>query len=173
MAVQAQIVAPLVGSGIVGTGFAGPVVSGNHNGQSAAGVGPNLGLSTMMQQVTLNQNSTTAVSATIYLPKHSIINDVLSDTLTAWNSATSANLTVGTAAAGVQYAGGAVGNGEAVSTKTAGRARPAFLATQLSTMLDTGSNEAVVITITPVGATSAGQTVVTIIYTQTCNWQNP
>jgi len=167
MAVQPQIVAPLVGSGIVGTGFAGPVVSGNHNGQNAAGVGPNLGLSTCMQQVTINKNSTTAVSVTTYLPKHSVITDIIVDTPTAWNSATSAVLSVGTAAAGTQYAGSVDVKGGAA------RQRPTFTTTQLGNMLDTGSNEAVVATVTPTGATSAGQTVVTYIYEQTVNWQNP
>ena len=173
MAVQSQIVAPLVGSGISGTAFAGPVVSGNHMGQNASGIGPNLGLSVCMQQVTINQNSTNAVSATLYLPKHSVICDILTDTTTAWDSATSANLTVGTAAAGTQYAGAAVGNGAAVSVKTGGRQRFAFTATQSGVLQDTGSNEAVVVTVTPVGATTAGQTVVTIVYAQTVNWQNP
>lgn len=172
MAVQTNIL-PSNAAGAPGTAFVGPVVSGNHLGVNVSGVGPNQGLSILMQQAVLNQNSTTAVSVTIYLPKHSIINDILADTITAWNSATSANLTVGTAAAGVQYAGGPVGNGEAISVKTAGRGRFAFTTTQLGTLLDTGSNEAVVITVTPVGATSAGQTVVTILYTQTVNWQNP
>jgi len=167
MAVQSQIVAPLVQSGVAGTAFAGPVVTGNHNGQNAAGVGPNLGLSVAMQQVTLNANAGNAVSQTVYLPKHSVINDILVDTITAWNSATSDTLTVGTAAAGTQYA-------SAVDVKTAaGRQRPTFSAAQLGNMLDTGSNEAVVVTVTPVGSAAAGQTVVTIIYTQTVNWQNP
>jgi hypothetical protein len=38
-------------------------------------------------------------------------------------------------------------------------------------MLD--ASEAIVATVTPVGAASAGQTVVTYIYAQTVNWQNP
>jgi hypothetical protein len=167
MAVQSQIVAPLVGSGISGTGFAGPVVSGNHMGQNASGIGPNLGLSVCMQQVTLNANAANAVSATAYLPKHSVLIDILVDTLTAWNSATSDTLSVGTAAAGTQYAG-------SVDVKTAaGRIRPTFTAAQLSAMMDTGSNEAIVATVTPVGSAAAGQTVVTYIYVQTVNWQNP
>ncbi len=167
MAVQAQIVAPLVQSGVIGTAFAGPVVSGNHNGQNAAGVGPNLGLSTMIQQVTLNANGTNAVSATVYVPKHSVLMDIIIDPLTAWNSATSDTLSVGTAAAGTQYASG-------VDVKAAtARTRPTFSQAQLSAMLDTGSNEAIVATVTPVGSAAAGQTVITYVYVQTCNWQNP
>jgi len=165
MAVQSQIVAPLVGSGVAGTAFAGPVVSGNREGAGVTGVGPNLGLSVCMQQVTLNQNGATAVSATAYLPKHSVIIDIIADTVTAWDSATGDSLTVGTAAGGAQYA-------PATPVKPQGRVRPTFTTT-LGTLLDTGSNEAVVATITPTGAATVGQTVVTYIYAQTVNWQNP
>jgi hypothetical protein len=167
MAVQSQIVAPLVQSGVTGTAFAGPVVTGNREGQGVTGVGPNLGLAVCMQQVTLNANAANAVSVTTYLPRHSVLIDVLADTLTAWNSATSDTLSVGTAAAGTQYVSG-------VDVKTAaGRQRPTFTAAQLSAMLDTGSNEAIVATVTPVGSAAAGQTVVTYVYVQTVNWQNP
>src|SRR5882757_3781648 len=174
MAVQPNIVPPTAPSA-PGTATAGPNISGNHFGQNAFGIGPNQGLSVLMQHVTLNQNSTTAVSVTAYLPKHSVISDILVDTPTAWNSATSANVTVGTAAAGTQYAGGAVLAPAAVSVLAAGggRQRFAFTAAQVNTLLDTGSNEAVVVTITPVGATTAGQSVVTLLYEQTINWQNP
>lgn len=166
MAVQTNIL-PSNAAGAPGTAFSGPVVNGNKPGPDVSGLGPNLGLGASMQQVTLNQNGSNAVSTTIYLPKHSIINDILVDTLTAWNSVTSDTLSIGTAAAGTQYAG-------SVDVKTAaGRQRPTFTAAQLSAMLDTGANEAVVATVTPVGAATAGQTVVTVIYTQTVNWQNP
>jgi hypothetical protein len=116
--------------------------------------------------VTLVQNSTTAVSATLYLPKHSVITDIIFDSTTAWNSATSATGSVGIAAAGTEYASG-------VNTLAAGgaRSRPTFTAAQLAAMLD--ASGAVVVTITPVGATSAGQTTVSVIYEQTANWQNP
>lgn len=150
-----------------GTVFAGPVVSGDKLGANVSGVGPNMGLSVCMQQVTLNKNGTNAVSATIYLPKHSVLMDILVDTLTAWDSATSDTLSIGTAAAGTQYAG-------LVDVKAAAsRIRPTFSAAQLAAMLDTGSNEAVVATVTPVGSAANGQTVVTYIYAQTVNWQNP
>jgi hypothetical protein len=69
-------------------------------------------------------------------------------------------LTVGTAAAGTQYAG-------SVDAKTAGRVRPTFSAAQLAAMDDIDTNTSVVATITPVGATSAGQVRVTLVYVQT------
>jgi hypothetical protein len=168
MAVQTNILPTATSA--PGTAFSGPVVSGD---LPVGNTAPNQGLSICMQQVTLNQNSTTAVSATLWLPKHSVINDIIVDSPVAWDSATSANLTVGTAAAGTQYAGGAVAAPEAVSVKTGGRQRFALTATQSGVVQDTGSNAAVVATVTPVGATTAGQTVVTIFYTQTANYQNP
>jgi hypothetical protein len=164
MAVQTNIL-PTNAAGAPATAFAGPVVSGNHFGQNTSGIGPNQGLSIMMQQVTLNQNGASAVSATVYLPKHSIIIDIIADTVTAWDSATGDSLTVGTTAGGAQYA-------PATAVKAQGRVRPTFTTT-LGTLLDTGSNEAVVATITPTGAATVGQTVVTYIYAQTVNWQNP
>lgn len=166
MAVQTNpIVAPLVQSGVSGTAHAGPIVSGNREGQNIAGAAPNLGLCILTQQVILNQNGATAVSATVQVPNHSVLIDVISDTLTPWNSATSDTLTVGTAAAGTQFASG-------VDVKAgAARLRPTFTAAQLSAMQDVSG--AIVATVTPVGAASAGQTVVTFVYAQTVNWQNP
>jgi hypothetical protein len=141
------------------------VVGGDKAGPNAAGVGPNQGLGLLMQQAVINQNGTNAVSVTTYVPKHSVLVDILVDTLTAFNSATSATLSVGNVAAGTQYAGG-------LDVKTAaGRQRPTFTAAQLSAMADAG--EPIVATLTPVGATSAGQVVVTYVYAQTANWQNP
>jgi hypothetical protein len=163
MAVQTNIVPN--NTNAPGTVFSGPVVSGDKFGANVSGLGPDVGLSVCMQQVTLNQNGATAVSVTAYFPKHSVLIDVLIDTLTAWNSATSDTLSVGTAAAGTQYVSG-------VDVKAAAsRIRPTFTAAQLAAMLD--ASDAVVATVTPVGAASAGQTVVTYIYAQTANWQNP
>lgn len=164
MAVQSNIVTPGAAKA-PGTAFAGPVISGDKLGANASGIGPNQGLAVLMQQVTLNQNSTNAVSATLYIPKHSVLIDIIVDTLTAWNSASSAVLSVGTAAGGTQYAG-------SVDVKTAaGRQSPTFSAAQLSAMADAG--ETVVATVTPTGATSAGQSVVTFVYAQTLNYQDP
>jgi hypothetical protein len=164
MAVQTNIVPNNTNAS--GTVFSGPVVSGDKFGANVSGLGPDVGLSVCMQQAILNFNGATAVSVTTYFPKHSVLIDVLVDTLTAWNSATSDTLSVGTAAAGTQYVSG-------VDVKAAAsRIRPTFTAAQLAAMQDTAS-ETVVATVTPVGAASAGQTVVTYIYAQTVNWQNP
>jgi hypothetical protein len=141
------------------THFSGPVVSGTL--QQGETNGPNQGFAVLTQSTSITQNSTTAVSSTLYIPAGSDI-----DVLTAFNSATSATLTIGTAAAGTQYVG-------SIDAKTAGRAAPTYTAAQLAAMngvTTTGTaaptTAPVVVTVTPVGATSAGYVVVTIIYAQ-------
>ena len=146
------------------THFSGPVVSGTL--QQGETDGPNQGFSVLSQSTSITQNSTTAVSSTLYIPAGSRIVDFNIDVLTAYNSATSATLTIGTAAAGTQYVG-------SIDAKTAGRAAITYTAAQLAAMngvTTTGTaaptTAPVVVTVTPVGATSAGYVVVTIIYAQ-------
>jgi hypothetical protein len=146
------------------THFSGPVVSGTL--QQGETNGPNQGFAVLTQSTSITQNSTTAVSSTLYIPAGSEIIDFNIDVLTAFNSATSATLTIGTAAAGTQYVG-------SIDAKTAGRAAITYTAAQLAAMngvTTTGTaapiTAPVVVTVTPVGATSAGYVVVTIIYAQ-------
>lgn len=146
------------------THFSGPVMSGTLiNGQTN---GPNQGFARLKQVTNLAQNSTNAVSSTIYIPVGSRISSFDIDVLTAFNSATSATLTIGTTAGATTYVG-------AVDVKTAGRATVTFTAAQLAamaglTVLGAAAPVAapVVITITPVGATSAGFVTVAINYMQ-------
>jgi hypothetical protein len=133
--------------------FTGPV----RIGDTAEGSTPNVGGTVLSQSVTLTQNSTTAVSGTMYLPSGSVITSILIDNLTQWNSATSAVLSVGTAAAGTQYVG-------SVDAKAAGRVTPTYTSAQVTAMNGIGSNTSVVATVTPTGATSAGVTKVTLYY---------
>jgi hypothetical protein len=147
------------------THLSGPLITGDL--QRGETDGPNRGYVTLVQSTSLTQNSTTAVSSTLYIPAGSIILDFYVDVLTAFNSATSATLTVGIAAAGTEYVSG-------VNVKAAtGRIAPTFTAAQLAAM----SNQTVlgvaapttaplVITITPVGATSAGYVNVSVQYVQ-------
>lgn len=148
-----------------GTTFTGPVISGDK--KYADGNGPaNVGLCVLSQVATLTQNGTTAVSHQFVLPYGAQIVDILADTTTAWNSGTSDTLSVGTAAAGTQYASG-------VSTATTGRVRPTFTAAQLSAMSNIGANTSVYATVTPVGtAATTGSTTVTILYVQTVQLTN-
>jgi len=146
------------------THFSGPVLSGDL--QSGETNGPNQGYAVLMQTTTITQNSTTAVSSTLYIPAGAQIIDFNIDVLTAFNSATSATLSIGTAAAGTQYV-------SSVNAKTAGRASITFSAAQLAAMSGVtvlgaaaATSAPVVVTVTPVGATSAGYVEVTIIYAQ-------
>lgn len=146
------------------THFSGPVLAGDL--QLGETNGPNQGFVVLSQSTSITQNSTTAVSSTLYIPAGARIVDFNIDVLTAYNSATSATLTVGTAAAGTQYVSG-------VDAKVAGRAAVTYSAAQLAAMngvTTTGGAAAttapVVVTVTPVGATSAGYVVVTVLYVQ-------
>lgn len=156
-----------------GTSFSGPVIVGSRaSGNTAFPQGGNQGIVELTQVVQLTQNSTNAVSQTVLVPKHSQIIDFLVDTPTPWNSATSATLSVGTTAADTSYLSGIT----QLTTVTTGSARvypTTYSESQLTNMLDTGSNELVVFTVTPVGATSAGSTFVTMRYRMTQNYQNP
>lgn len=140
------------------TTFSGPLASGTLEAGVAGG--PNIGLPILSQIVTLGFDATLVQSATLYIPANSRITSTLIDVLTAYNSATSATLSVGSAAAGVQYVSG-------VDAKTAGRAAPTLTATQLTNMLDTTSSTSVVATVTSVGQPTAGSTRITVNYVQT------
>lgn len=136
--------------------FSGPVRSGT----TREGATANLGLCVLSQTALMTQNSTNVVDATFYLPANAQILDFNFDVLTAFNSATSATLSVGTTSGGSQYA-------NSVDVKTAtGRIAPTLTAAQLTNMSDITTNTSVIASITPVGATSAGSVRVTIIYVQ-------
>jgi hypothetical protein len=139
-----------------GTAFlGGPVMTGSLVNQS------DFGLCILTQNVTLTHNTTNAVSATMTIPQGSRIIDIITDTPTVWNSATSDTLSVGILAAGTDYASG-------VDVKTTGlRIRPTFTGAQLTAMSNVGSSTTVVATVTPVGSATAGSTIVTLVYAQT------
>ena len=140
------------------TTFSGPLASGDKD----AGVsgGSNIGLVVLSQTMLINFDATLVQSGSINLPVNSQIVNIVCDVLTAYNSATSATLTVGTASAGTQYASG-------VNAKTAGRTIPTFTAAQLGNMANTTTNVPVVATVTSVGQPTAGQVRVTVNYVQT------
>jgi hypothetical protein len=142
----------------------GPLQSGTKLSTPPASATGDIGTAVLQQSVTLVHNATSVVDGTILLPGGSIIVDIITDTTTAWNSATSDTLSVGTASGGTQFASG-------VDVKTAAiRIRPTFTATQLTNMLalSTSAPQATVVaSVTPVGSASAGQTTVTILYVQT------
>ena len=119
----------------------------------------NGGFVVLTQTATITQNSTAVVSATFTVPAGSQIIDIVPDVLTAFDSATTAVLSVGTAAAGTQYV-------SAVNAKTAGRAAATISAAQALAMADVTTNTSVVASVTPTGATTAGLVRVTLVYAQ-------
>ena len=139
----------------MGTYVTGPLRTGTGLDTTAAGGGEVV----LSQTALITFNATLVQNATFTLPAGAQILQINADVLTAFNSATSATLTVGTAAAGTQYVGG-------VSAKTAGRAAPTLSAAQLAAMADIGTTTSVVATVTSVGQPTAGQVRVTILYVQ-------
>jgi|SRR5882672_4205176 len=152
-----------------GTSFGGPVIVGPRSSASANNNFGNQGAALLAQVVSASQNGTTAVSVTCQIPRHSHIVDFYADSTVPWNSGTSAILSIGTTAADTTFV-----NGLDLKTSTAGngRLKPTFNTTQLAAMGDTGTNENVVFTVTPTGATSAGSTFITMMYRMTQNYQN-
>ena len=147
------------------THFSGPVIAGDL--QQGETNGPNQGNVILSQSTSITQNSTTAVSSTLYIPAGSRIISFNVDVLTAFNSATSATLSVGITAGGTEYVSG-------VNVKAAtGRIVPTYTAAQLAAMdgvtvlgVAAPTTAPVVVTVTPSGATSAGYVVVTMLYVQ-------
>jgi hypothetical protein len=134
--------------------FQGAVKSGDNPSEAATGTG-----TAIFSQTALISFDADLVQENIFvLPKDAQIVDIVADVLTAYNSSTSATLTVGSASAGTQYAG-------AVDAKTAGRVRPTFSAAQLAAMDDIDGNTSVYATITSSGQPTAGSTRVTVMYT--------
>lgn len=133
--------------------FAGPM----RIGDTSSGTLANVGTPLLSQATRILADGTDTVDATLYLPTDAIIVEIIVDVLTAWDSATSATLTVGSASGGTQYAGG-------VNLKTGSRVYPTHTKPQLAAMADIGGTTPVVVTATPVGATTAGEAKVTILY---------
>ena len=147
------------------TVFTGPVVSGDLQvGQTN---GPNQGYCQLLQSVTIGYDATLTQAATLYVPAGSYITAFDVDVLTAYNSATSATLKIGNAAAGSQYV-------SSVDCKTAtGRIAITYTAAQLAAMsgqsvlgVASATLAPVVITIVSVGQPTAGFVNVTVKYAQ-------
>ena len=97
------------------------------------------------------------VDASITLPVGSQIHNINVDTLTAWNSVTSASLTIGTTAGGAEFY-------DATDVKTAGREATTLTAADLALWDDVGTSNTLRIRVAQTGNTSAGQARVTVLY---------
>ena len=145
--------------------FSGPIKSGTNRYAPTLNVGTTI----LTQQVPFTFDATLVQSVTFYIPSASKILNIVVDVITAYDSATSATLTVGKIAAGTQYASG-------VNVKTSARTTPTFTTTQLTNMQSTpvdvvatngnGSSSAIVVTVTSVGQPTAGTGFLTLIYAQ-------
>lgn len=146
------------------TVFTGPVLTGDL--QQGQANGPNQGYCELMQYMVITQAGVGTQNYTMYLPAGSTINDILVDVTTAWDSATSAALTIGNTPGGTQYA-------PSVNLKTAGRAAITYTAAQLAAMdgvtLTGGPapmQPQINLQVVTVGATANGAAVVTVRYSQ-------
>lgn len=148
------------------THFSGPLIAGDLLAGQVNG--PNQGNVMLVQATGITQNSTAAVSSTMYVPNGSDVVTFYVDVLTAFNSATSAVLSIGATSGGTDYASG-------VDVKTAaGRITITFTAAQLAAIAGVSLTGVVVastpipivVTVTPTGATSAGYVRVTMLYVQ-------
>lgn len=139
------------------TTFSGPLQSGD----KPAGIsgGPNIGKVVLSQSVLIDFDATLVQTGSVILPAGSQIVEVYADVTTAYNSATSATLTVGSAAAGTQYV-------TSVNAKTGGRNTTTHTAAQVAAMDDIGTNTTVYGTVTSVGQPTAGQVRMTVQYVQ-------
>ena len=145
--------------------FSGPIKSGTNRYSPYK----NTGTTVLSQTLPLVYDATLVQSATFYIPAGSQILNAWVDVTTAYNSATSATLSIGKTAGGTEYASG-------VNAKTTGRTTPTFTTTQLTNMLSTPvdvaaansqqASSAVIATVTSVGQPTAGATQVTIQYIQ-------
>ena len=145
--------------------FSGPIRSGTNRYAPTL----NVGTTVLTQAVPFTFDATLVQSVTFYIPSGSKIINIFVDVITAYDSATSATLTVGKAAAGTQYASG-------VNVKTTARTTPTFTTTQLTNMQSTpvdvaaangqAASSAIVVTVTSVGQPTAGTGFVTMQYAQ-------
>ena len=140
------------------TTWSGPLQSGDKPAGIAGG--PNIGQVYLSQTFLVTFDATLVQTTSINLPASSQIVEIYADVLTAYNSATSATLTVGSAAAGTQYV-------TSVNAKTGGRNTTTHTAAQCTAMANIGTNPALFATVTSVGQPTAGQVRVTIQYVQT------
>jgi hypothetical protein len=151
-----------------GTSFAGPLIVGPRQNTDNAGPS-NAGLVVLTQVLTLTQNGANNVSGTFTIPEHCSILGFIVDRRVAFDSATSAGLTIGIAALGTEYASSI--DVKAAAGRTQAPVSPT--AAQMLAAEDTGTNKSVVATIAVVGATTAGTVTITMQYVQTKNWMSP
>lgn len=147
------------------THFSGPLLVGTL--QTGETNGPNQGSVVLSQSTTLFRAGPAGIASYgFYVPSGSRIKEITVDVLTAWDSATSAILTVGTTLGADTFVGD-------VDVKTTGRKTIVYTAAQLAAMSGVTAAGApalnpprVVFTITQDGATTTGVARVAFTYVQ-------
>lgn len=132
-------------------------------GTVAAGTG-NVGTAILAQTITLTRDATLTQTASIYLPKNAQIVSTIVDEDVAYDSATSATITIGKTAAGTDFASG-------INGKTGGRVTTTHTATQTTNMKDIGTTTGspsvqVFAQCVSVGQPTVGTVRITILYVQ-------
>lgn len=151
------------------TTLSGPLLVGPQKDVTGSTTDPfNQGFARLSQSVNIAFNATLVSQALINIPPGTRIESFLVDTLTAYNSASSATFSAGVTSGGTDYVSG-------VSVKSTGRAAITYTAAQLAAM--SGQSIAGVaapiaapgnlyLTITSVGQPTAGYVTVSVLYTQ-------
>lgn len=137
----------------------GAIKSGDGPSETSTGVGTAvLSQTSLINFVAESGGGSDNVDATLVLPAGGQIVSIFVDTLTAWDSVTSAGLTIGTTAGGTEILGSS-------DVKSNGRETTAPTAAQLAVWDDIGSTNTLYVRVAQVGNTSAGQARVTVLYT--------
>lgn len=135
--------------------FSGPIKAGTLRDAPGA----NVGTAVLVQTGTLARDATLVQSLTFTLPANAQILDLYADPTVLYDSATSATLSIGTAAAGTQYAG-------SLDVKTGARKRMTLTVAEALAMKDITTNTSVVFTVTSVGQPTVGSLACVVIYKQ-------
>lgn len=139
--------------------FTGPLEVGTGPGTESTGKGTVVLTQTTLLNFTAESGGgSDNVDATVVLPLRAQILAIYVDTLTAWDSVTSAGLTIGTTAGGTEILSSS-------DVKSNGRETTAPSAAQLAVWDDISTTTTMYIRVAQVGNTTAGQARVTFVYT--------
>lgn len=111
----------------------------------------------LLDKTTESGGGSDNVDGSIVIPAGSAIVNIWADTLTAWDSGTSATLSIGTTAGGQEFM-------DNTDVKTNGRETTAPTAADLALWDDVGTSNTLYVRVAQVGNTTTGQLRVTVLY---------
>lgn len=135
--------------------FSGPLKAGDVREGATA----NVGFAVMTQTVEIVRDATLVQNGTIYLPANAEILGINSITQVAYDSATSATLSVGYTSGGTEFAG-------SVNVKNAGNQAASPSVAQGVVWRNITTNTTLVATVTSVGQPTVGKVTVVVTYRQ-------